>query len=59
MNNSLTAASVRGLQRHVEAIGNLADWFDLAAQPESINELFAIADREKERGELVDLSQFD
>lgn len=58
-NNSLTAASVRGLQKNLEAIGNLADWFDLASQPEAINQIFETAEREKERGDLIDLARVD
>jgi len=58
-NNSLTAGSVRGIQRNLEAIANLADWFDLAAQPEAVSEIFQRAKQEKDRGELVDLSQVE
>jgi hypothetical protein len=58
-NNSLTAASVRGLQKNLEAIGNLADWFDLASQPEAINQIFEMAQHEKERGDLIDLARVD
>ncbi len=59
MNNSLTAGSVRGIQKNVEPIGNLADWFDLASQPEATDQIFEIAKQEKERGELSDLAQVE
>lgn len=55
MNNSLTAGSLRSLHRHAEAIANLADWFDLVSQPQNVTEIFDKAERERERGELVDL----
>lgn len=58
-NNSLTAASVRGLQKHLDAIGNLADWFDLASQPEEVGKIFDRAKQEKERGDLIDLARID
>jgi hypothetical protein len=58
-NNSLTAASVRGLQKHLDAIGNLADWFDLASQPEAVNQMFETAKQERERGDLIDLARVD
>lgn len=58
-NNSLTAGSVRGLQRNLDAIASLADWFDLAAQPEAVNGIFERAKQERERGELVDLAKIE
>jgi hypothetical protein len=58
-NNSLTSASVRGLQKNLDAIGNLADWFDLASQPEVINQIFETAKQERERGDLIDLARVD
>lgn len=58
-NNSLTAASIRGLQKNLDAIGNLADWFDLASQPEAVSQIFETANRERERGDLIDLARVD
>jgi len=58
-NNSLTSASVRGLQKNLDAIGNLADWFDLASQPEAVNQIFETAKQERERGDLIDLARVD
>lgn len=58
-NNSLTSGSVSGIQRNLDSIASLADWFDLAAQPEAVNEIFANAKREREQGELMDLAQFE
>jgi hypothetical protein len=58
-NNSLTAGSIRGIERHLDAIANLADWFDLAAQPEAITKIFEGAEREMERGELIDLAKVE
>lgn len=58
-NNSLTASSVRGLQRTIEPIANLADWFDLASQPEAVGRIFEKAQGERARGELTDLAEVD
>jgi hypothetical protein len=59
MNNSLTAGSLRKIRRSLEPIANLADWFDLASQPEAMDKIFETAKREKERGELIDLAQVE
>jgi hypothetical protein len=59
MNNSLTAASVRGLLRHRDAVANLADWLDLAAQPQAVDDIFEKAKQEKERGELINLAEVE
>ena len=56
-NNSLTAGSVSGLQRNLDAIASLADWLDLAAQPDAVNGIFERAKQERERGELIDLAK--
>jgi len=58
-NNSLTAAHIRSLQRHVEPLANLADWFDLASQPEAVGRIFEKARKERENGELTDLAQVE
>lgn len=58
-NNSLTAGSIRGIERHLDAIANLADWFDLASQPDAINRIFQGAEQERERGELIDLAKVE
>ncbi len=58
-NNSLTASSVRSLQRHVDPIANLADWFDLASQPEAVGRIFERARKEREHGELTDLAEVE
>lgn len=58
-NNSLTAGSLRGIQRNLEAIASLADWLDLAAQPEAVGEIFQRAEKERDRGELIDLTQVE
>jgi len=58
-NNSLTASSVRGLQRRIDPIANLADWFDLASQPDAVGRIFERAKRERESGELTDLAQVE
>src|SRR5579863_123114 len=54
-NNSLTASSIRNLQGCIEPIANLADWFDLASQPEAVGRIFDRARKERENGELTDL----
>lgn len=58
-NNSLTAGSVRGLQKNLDAIASLADWLDLAAQPDAVNGIFERARQERERGELIDLAKIE
>jgi heme exporter protein D len=58
-NNSLTAASFRGLEGTIEPIANLADWFDVASQPEEVGRLFDRAKKERESGELIDLAQVE
>jgi hypothetical protein len=58
-NNSLTAGSVRGLQQNLDAIASLADWLDLAAQPDAVNGIFERAKQERERGELIDLAEIE
>jgi hypothetical protein len=58
-NNSLTAGPVRSIQQNLEAIANLADWLDLAAQPEAVNEIFERTKRERDRGELIDLTEVE
>jgi hypothetical protein len=58
-NNSLTAGSVTGLQKNLDAIASLADWLDLAAQPDAVNGIFERAKQERERGELVDLAKVE
>jgi hypothetical protein len=58
-NHSLMAGSIRGIERHLDAIANLADWFDLAAQPEAVTRIFEGAEREMERGELIDLAKVE
>ena len=59
MNDSITAASLRGIQRNIEQIASVADWFDLASQLPEVTEIFDRAKQEKERGELIDLTQVD
>lgn len=56
-NNSLTAGSLLSIRKHGEAIVDLADWFELAASPTEIADVFNRAKQQKERGELVDLVQ--
>lgn len=58
-NNSLMAGSIRGIEHHLDAISNLADWFDLASQPEAITKIFNGAEQERERGELIDLAKVE
>jgi hypothetical protein len=58
-NNSLTAGSIRGIERRLDAIANLADWFDLASQPEEVSKIFQGAEQERERGELIDLAKVE
>ena len=58
-NNSLTAGSIKGLQRNLETIASLADWLDLAAQPDAVNGIFERTKLERERGELIDLANVE
>lgn len=59
MNNSLTAGSLREIQRQLDPIANLADWLDLAAQPEAVDKIFQATEQEKEEGRLIDLTQVE
>jgi hypothetical protein len=58
-NYSLTAGSLRGIERHLEAFANLADWFDLAAQPEAVDKIFEKAKQERDHGALTDLANVE
>jgi hypothetical protein len=58
-NNSLTAGSLNGIQKRVDEVKDLADWFDTAAHPEEVDAIFARAKQERERGELFDLPQVE
>lgn len=58
-NNSLTASSVRNLEKFLDPIANLADWFDVASQPEAVERIFEKARKERENGELTDLAQVE
>jgi NADPH:quinone reductase-like Zn-dependent oxidoreductase len=58
-NNSLTAGSLYGIQKRVEEIKDVADWFETAAQSDEVNAVFDRAQGEKERGEVFDLSQVE
>ncbi len=56
-NNSLTAGSLSSLRHHGEELLDIADWFELMADPKQFSGDFERAKQEKELGELYDLSQ--
>jgi len=59
LNNSLAAGSLRKMKSRSKELADIADWFELAAMPEQVGEIFDRAKQEKERGDLFDLSEVD
>jgi hypothetical protein len=58
-NNSLTASALRKFHIHQEAILDLADWFEVASEPEQIIQIFDRAKREIEQGDVFDLDSVE
>jgi len=58
-NNSITSAPLRSLEKNLAPVAALADWLDLASQPEALEKIFGTARQEKERGELIDLAEVE
>jgi hypothetical protein len=56
-NNSLTAGQLKTLHKHGEELLDLVDWVETLANPKALDAVFARAQREKESGEVYDLSQ--
>jgi hypothetical protein len=59
LNNSLIAGPLRTFKSYSERILDLADWIEAVQLPEHLTEVFDRAKREKERGQLFDLSQVE
>jgi len=56
-NNSLTAGSLRSLGRHADELLDFADWLEAVANPKEYKGAFERAKRERDMGEVYDLSQ--
>lgn len=56
-NNSLTAGQLNSVQRHVEELKDLADWFEASLHSEENNAAFDRAKQERERGPIYDISE--
>jgi hypothetical protein len=56
-NNSRTAAPLRRLQKNSEELRDFADWIETSLATKHNEEMFSRAAREKESGEVYDLSE--
>lgn len=56
-NYSLIAGSLNSLVRRAEELADFADWLETVADPKEFKNAFDRANREKEMGEVYDLSQ--
>jgi hypothetical protein len=56
-NNSLTAGSLNSLSRYNEELRDFADWIETLSDPKYSANAFDRAKREKEAGEIYDLSR--
>jgi hypothetical protein len=56
-NNSLTAGSLTSLARHSDELLDFADWLETVADPKGVKGVFERAKRERDIGEVYDISQ--
>jgi len=56
-NNSLTAGSLRSINKNGPELLDLADWLELLASPKEFEAIFERAEHERESGELYDIDQ--
>jgi len=59
LNYSLIAGSLSEFRRYSERILDLADWFEAVQLSDFQNEIFDRADRERQQGNIFDLSQVE
>lgn len=58
-NNSLTAASLRSIERSLDPVAAIADWLDLASQSTEVENIFQVTEQEREKGALIDLASIE
>lgn len=58
-NYSLIAGAVKTFEQNLEPLKDLADWADLAANPDDLNAVLARAKGEKERGEIYEVKRVE
>lgn len=58
-NNSLTASGLKTFKGYSEPMKDLVDWLDALSKPEYLKSVFDRAKQERERGELVDLTEVE